>query len=175
MNKPDLEAIRKRLALNEEARPLYVGATPQAWYTDKYVQLTDYCTELLDEIDHLTNNINETVTPWCTFCGKIWDEVPKDGYEVSPEVLEHVRNCEKHPVGIEIRQLREALEGSNRIVEKYKDACMEWAKEAHHKGVRQVTEFWERRVKSMANLLVMISQALTQKEPNEEEKETPKT
>jgi len=66
-------------------------------------------------------------------------------------------------------QLREALEGSSRIVEKYKDACMEWAKESHHKGNRQDKEFWERRAKSMANLLLMTEQALTPKQDQENE------
>ena len=60
----------------------------------------------------------------------------------------------------ENKALWEALGGSSRIVEKYKDACMEWAKEAQHKGIRQVKEFWERRAKSMANLLIMNQQAL---------------
>ncbi len=58
------------------------------------------------------------------------------------------------------KRLRDVLEGSSRIVEKYKDACMEWAKESHHKGGRQDTEFWERRAKSMAILLTMNEQAL---------------
>ena len=66
-------------------------------------------------------------------------------------------------------RLREALDGSSRIVEKYRDSCMEWAKESHHKGNRQNKEFWERRAKSMANLLIMNANALAPKEesPND--------
>lgn len=63
----------------------------------------------------------------------------------------------------ENKRLREALDGSSRIVEKYKDACMEWAKESRRKGTRQNKEFWERRAKSMANLLIMNQQALKEK------------
>ncbi len=56
--------------------------------------------------------------------------------------------------------LRGRLRESSRIVEKYKDACFEWAKESHHKGNRQNKEFWERRTKSMTVLIADIKQAL---------------
>ena len=61
----------------------------------------------------------------------------------------------------ENKKLREALERASRIVEKYKDACFEWAKESHHKGNTPNRIFWEKRTKSMANLLIEIKQALT--------------
>jgi hypothetical protein len=61
------------------------------------------------------------------------------------------------------KALRNRLQESSRIVEKYKDACMEWAKESHHKGKTQNRLFWERRAKSMAVLLKDIKQALSGK------------
>ncbi len=79
---------------------------------------------------------------------------------VRQERADYLNGTREGKLQDENKALREALGGSSRIVEKYKDACMEWAKEAQHKGLRQVKEFWERRAKSMANLLIMNQEAL---------------
>ncbi len=124
---------------------------------------------LLDEIERL-----ELASVQWVFCPKCKHGVSSadtmDGFhDCGAKTIpmwseERRKNCRLQE---ENTRLRGALEGSSRIVEKYKDACMEWAKESHHNGKRQDKEFWERRAKSMANLLVMISQALTPKEQDE--------
>ncbi len=77
-----------------------------------------------------------------------------------PRIVDGCDDCMFTALQAENALLRERLQESSRIVEKYKDACMGWAKDSHHKGKKQNTLFWSRRAKSMAVLLNDIKQAL---------------
>jgi len=59
-----------------------------------------------------------------------------------------------------VEELVEALDKAGRIVEKYKDACFEFAKESHHRGNGDNTKFWENRTKSMVRLIIEITEIL---------------
>ena len=49
--------------------------------------------------------------------------------------------------------LREYLNKLEGVAESYKISCMNWAKESHQKGNRENKEFWEKKAKSIAELL----------------------
>ena len=73
--------------------------------------LSEYCTNTLFRVSDISDNYADLQRrnnrTYCAYCGY---EVPLEAPDAVKQVHDHIRECEHHPLGIELRNLRAQIQ-----------------------------------------------------------------